>query len=67
MLTREKVNIAMQTLPSTFTAEELFQLLLQMEGNALSDNDTAPASYAAELELETEGSTEDFKEWASLT
>lgn len=67
MLTREKVNNAMQTLPSTFTAEELFQLLLQMEGHALSDNDTDHASFAAELELEAEGSTENFKEWASLT
>lgn len=64
MLTKEKVVKAMQTLPTKFSAEELFQHLLLLEGKTFSvgqKDDGQPAG-----EAENEASTDDFKEWASL-
>ena len=64
MLTKDKVIKALQTLPTTFTEEELIGALSYLEGSTPTGIKTSQKEAAAEVEAE--GSTEDFKEWASL-
>lgn len=64
MLTREKVIEALQTLPTTFTPEELLAQLLHMEGE--TPNGIKATQKDTTAEAEVQGPSVDFKEWASL-
>lgn len=64
MLTKDKVMQALQTLPTTFTEEELIEALSHLEGSIPTGIKTSQKVDTTELELE--GPSEDFKEWASL-
>ncbi len=64
MLTKDKVIKALQTLPTTFTPEELLQHLLHMEGKTPNGIQTGQKGTHSEAEIQ--GPSEDFKEWASL-
>ena len=64
MLTKEKVINALQTLPTTFTPEELLEQLMHLEGE--TPNGIKANQKEATVEAEVQGPSEDFKEWASL-
>ncbi|NRB53766.1 MAG: hypothetical protein HRU41_39305 [Saprospiraceae bacterium] len=64
MLTKEKVIKALQTLPTTFTPEELLEQLLYVEGE--TPNGIKATQKEAIAEAEVQGPSENFKEWASL-
>ena len=64
MLTKEKVVHAMQTLPTSFTIEELLQQVLLLEDDMLPEGHKDEEEFIGEAE--TSASTENFKGWASL-
>ncbi|MBX2876678.1 MAG: hypothetical protein KTR30_31470 [Saprospiraceae bacterium] len=64
MLTKDKVIKALQTLPTTFTPEELLLQLQYLEDKTPTGTKTGQKGTNAEAEVQ--GPSEDFKEWASL-
>lgn len=64
MLTKDKVIKALQTLPTTFTPEELLEQLMYLEGE--TPNGIKISQKAVPAEAEVQVPSEDFKEWASL-
>lgn len=64
MLTKEKVMQALQTLPTTFTEEELIEALSHLEGKTPTGIKTGQKANTPEVE--TDVPSENFKEWASL-